>query len=212
MTVFKSQLEQLMPAEELLFDPTPGFGKYKPYMEQAIAHPANLYIFHTDRNMLMKYSEETKSAVIAWAIACEGHIGFWKALRKGRLLCIRPRIRVTNTDIDLLKTFGNLCGVGSLSLHRPHLDEKNRKPLYNWEIVGLSSVKNVLDRTVPHFPISRKREVALKVLEFCNRRLDAFNKRGYYFRNPYNEEELNLVSQVKMLNGGVRREIGTELK
>ena len=42
MTVFKSQLEQLMPAEELLFDPTSGFGKYKRFLEPAIAHPAKM--------------------------------------------------------------------------------------------------------------------------------------------------------------------------
>jgi len=31
-----------MVAEELLFDSTPGFGRYKAYMEQAIAHPAKM--------------------------------------------------------------------------------------------------------------------------------------------------------------------------
>lgn len=29
-----------MPAEELLFEPTPGFGEYRPFLEHAIAHPA----------------------------------------------------------------------------------------------------------------------------------------------------------------------------
>lgn len=38
-----SKLEDLMPAEELLFDATPGFGKkYKPFLAQAIAHPAKM--------------------------------------------------------------------------------------------------------------------------------------------------------------------------
>ncbi len=38
--VFISKLEELMPAEELLFDPTPAFGDYKPFLEHAIPHPA----------------------------------------------------------------------------------------------------------------------------------------------------------------------------
>jgi len=39
---FKSKLEEIMPAKELLFDPTPSFGKYKPFLEHAIAHPAKM--------------------------------------------------------------------------------------------------------------------------------------------------------------------------
>jgi len=31
---FRSQLEEIMSAEELLFDPTPAFGKYKPLMPE----------------------------------------------------------------------------------------------------------------------------------------------------------------------------------
>ena len=31
---FRSRLEEIMPAEELLFDPTPAFGKYKPLMPE----------------------------------------------------------------------------------------------------------------------------------------------------------------------------------
>jgi len=37
---FISRLEELMPAEELLFESTPAFGRYKPFLEHAISHPA----------------------------------------------------------------------------------------------------------------------------------------------------------------------------
>jgi predicted RNA methylase len=37
---FRSRLEDIMAAEELLFDPTPGFGDYKPFLDHAVAHPA----------------------------------------------------------------------------------------------------------------------------------------------------------------------------
>ena len=37
---FKSRLEEIIPAEELLFEPTPAFGDYKQYLEHAVAHPA----------------------------------------------------------------------------------------------------------------------------------------------------------------------------
>jgi hypothetical protein len=31
-----------MPAEELLFEPTPAFGEYKPFLEHATTHPAKM--------------------------------------------------------------------------------------------------------------------------------------------------------------------------
>jgi DNA modification methylase len=37
---FRSKLEDLVPAEELLFPPTPSFGRYRPFLEHAVAHPA----------------------------------------------------------------------------------------------------------------------------------------------------------------------------
>ena len=39
---FRSKLEDLMVAEELLFNATPGFGPYKRFLEDAIAHPAKM--------------------------------------------------------------------------------------------------------------------------------------------------------------------------
>jgi DNA modification methylase len=37
---FRSRLEEVMAAEELVFPPTLGFGDYKPYLDHALAHPA----------------------------------------------------------------------------------------------------------------------------------------------------------------------------
>jgi len=43
MTEFVSKLEEILEAEELLFDPTPGFGPYRSVMpEEAVAHPAKM--------------------------------------------------------------------------------------------------------------------------------------------------------------------------
>jgi DNA modification methylase len=40
MGEFVSKLEEIMPAIELNFEPTPAFGEYKQYLEHAISHPA----------------------------------------------------------------------------------------------------------------------------------------------------------------------------
>jgi DNA modification methylase len=39
---FRSKLEDLMVAEELDFEPTPGFGKYRRFLEHTIPHPAKM--------------------------------------------------------------------------------------------------------------------------------------------------------------------------
>jgi len=39
---FRSKLEDLMLAEELNFEPTPGFGKYRKFLEHAVSHPAKM--------------------------------------------------------------------------------------------------------------------------------------------------------------------------
>ena len=39
---FKSKLEEIMPAEELLFESTPAFGHYKKFLGHAVAHPAKM--------------------------------------------------------------------------------------------------------------------------------------------------------------------------
>jgi len=42
MSEFVSKLEEMMPAIELNFEPTPAFGKYKRFLEHAVAHPAKM--------------------------------------------------------------------------------------------------------------------------------------------------------------------------
>ncbi|MEM4449330.1 MAG: DNA methyltransferase [Nitrososphaerota archaeon] len=55
---FRSQLEDIMPAEELLFSPTPAFGKYRYLMPpESISHPAK---FNTElvEFLVLKYTKE----------------------------------------------------------------------------------------------------------------------------------------------------------
>ena len=63
MDEFVSELEGIMKAVELNFDPTPGFGKYKEIMpEEAIAHPAK---FNTNlvEFLIKKFTEEGETVL-----------------------------------------------------------------------------------------------------------------------------------------------------
>jgi DNA modification methylase len=52
-----SRLEELMPAEELVFPPTPGFGKYRRFLEHAMPHPAKMNVELLEF-LVLKYSRE----------------------------------------------------------------------------------------------------------------------------------------------------------
>ena len=63
MTEFVSELEKMMKAVELDFDPTPGFGKYKEIMpKEAIAHPAK---FNTNlvEFLIKKFTKEGETVL-----------------------------------------------------------------------------------------------------------------------------------------------------
>ena len=85
MTVFKSQLEELMVAEELLFDSTPGFGRYRPYMEQALPHPAKMNV----RLLEFLIKSHTKEGdVILDPMAGSGSTGVISALNGRNAVCV----------------------------------------------------------------------------------------------------------------------------
>jgi len=55
--VFRSKLEDLMPAVELRLPPTPAFGDYRPYLEHAISHPAKANVKLLEF-LILKYTKE----------------------------------------------------------------------------------------------------------------------------------------------------------
>ena len=85
MKEFQSQLEQIVPVKELLFESTAGFGSYKKYMSHAIAHPAKM-------NMnLLKFLilEHTKEGdLILDPMAGTGSTGVVAALNGRNAVCV----------------------------------------------------------------------------------------------------------------------------
>ena len=74
-----------MPAEELLFDPTPAFGEYKKFLEHAVAHPAkmntNLLEF-----LIKKFSK--KGDIVLDPMAGSGSTGVVASLHGRNAICI----------------------------------------------------------------------------------------------------------------------------
>lgn len=88
--VFRSRLEDLMPAEELDFPPAPAFGGYRPYLEHAVAHPAKANVFLLEF-LILKYTKE--GDVILDPLAGSGSTGVVAALhgRDAILVDIEPK-------------------------------------------------------------------------------------------------------------------------
>jgi len=57
LSEFASRLEGLGPVEELAFPPTPGFGKYRRFLEHAMPHPAKMNVELLEF-LVLKYSRE----------------------------------------------------------------------------------------------------------------------------------------------------------
>jgi DNA modification methylase len=78
-TEFKSKLEDLMPAEELIFPASPGFGPYKSIMPpEAVAHPAKFNV-HLVEFLVEKYTKP--GDVVLDCMAGTGILGVIAALR-----------------------------------------------------------------------------------------------------------------------------------
>jgi len=78
-TEFKSKLEDLMPAEELFFPASPGFGKYKSIMPpESVAHPAKFNV-HLVEFLIDKYTKPGN--IVLDPMAGTGILGVIAALR-----------------------------------------------------------------------------------------------------------------------------------
>jgi hypothetical protein len=64
--VFVSKLEELMPADELVFPPTPGFGPWRRWFpEEAVSHPAKANMY------LLKFLVENYTRPGGWVVITE---------------------------------------------------------------------------------------------------------------------------------------------
>jgi len=120
MIEFRSQLEDLMPAEELLFDATPGFGSvYKKFLSHAIAHPAKMNTRLTEF-LIEKFTEE--GDVVLDPMAGSGQTGVISALRGRNAVCVeleekffgwmeKARLKVKRQRTLMIKgKIHNICG------------------------------------------------------------------------------------------------------
>jgi len=77
MSEFVSKLEEIMPAIELNFEPTPAFGPYKRFLEHAVAHPAKANVFLLEF-LILNFTKE--GDVILDPMAGSGSTGVVAAL------------------------------------------------------------------------------------------------------------------------------------
>lgn len=86
MKEFRSQLEDLMPTEELFFDATSGFGSvYKRFLNHSIAHPAKMNT-HLTEFLIERFTE--KGDLVLDPMAGSGQTGVISALHGRDAVCV----------------------------------------------------------------------------------------------------------------------------
>ena len=191
---FHSKLESLMPAEELMFDPTPGFGSfYKKYLSHAIAHPAKMndktLLYFTSEVSFMETNKGTPSfpkqnmtepekAWLACALDTDGHISITHLYGKLH----NPIVGVSNTNKELVEKAASLIGVNVKN------GRGTIKPMYVAVSQGRWACSIILPQVLPYLII--KRENAERVLEWVksnfpeprvNNILEAWERQGKRF-------------------------------
>lgn len=84
-TVFVSRLESVLPAEELRFRATPGFGRYKRFLSHAIAHPAKMNTRLT-KFLIAKFTR--KGDVVLDPMGGTGQTGIIATLHGRNAVCV----------------------------------------------------------------------------------------------------------------------------
>jgi len=82
---YVSELEKMMPAVELDFEPTPGFGPYKRYLEHAVAHPAKANTLLLEY-LILNFTKE--GDVVLDPMAGSGSTGVVAALHNRNAVCV----------------------------------------------------------------------------------------------------------------------------
>lgn len=149
---------------------------------------------HAFNRYVPNLSAEVRRTV-AWVIAAEGTISINPKYSKNAYGHIRacPCLLVANTEESFTREFSKLVGVGNIVVLRKKTT--GLKNVFRWELKSVLGCLRVLEQIYEYLPI--KREQAKFVMEFCRSRLSHFNK-------PYTRREVELINEVRLLNGKSR--------
>jgi hypothetical protein len=129
---------------------------------------------------------------VAGIIDGEGYIGLVPNFQKGRVVGIMPRIDISSTTPIMQERLASVLGMGLLYYKRKRENRPKEKPQTSWSTWSNCNVGPLLQVILPHLVV--KKPIAEIVLEHCKRRL--IND-----MQPYTNEDLHAVDEVRRLNG-----------
>jgi len=110
----------------------------------------------------------------------------------------RTIITITNNNPYLIQEVSKIFS--ELNIKFFYLLKKRNNPIHKKtlviRVIGLGSCKKLLQEILPF--LIGKREQAEKMLEYINLRKDRMKEKGSH--NPYSEQELQLIKEIKGLN------------
>jgi len=130
---------------------------------------------------------------LAAAIDFEGTIGIIK--HKGRIL--RPYLEMSNTNLDIVKYFGNLINT-KMYLHKVKRPQGNRNPVYRIHIKKLGYIYEIL-KLIKKYLIIKKRNADL-VIEFIKIHDSELRNYDYWKKIIHSPRQIEIYDELKILN------------
>lgn len=117
-----------------------------------------------------------------------------------------PNIGITNTDLSIMNAILGIVKLGKISTHTDTL--KRYKQRYDWKLLSLKPILQVLESVVNFMKSRRKKEIAHLVTEFCKSRLE---RRKHWKTLPYTEREIEIYKRIARLNKKRSTSIGNTI-
>lgn len=146
----------------------------------------------------------TDIAWLAGMIESEGSISFQTYLRKNGNICIVPFVRMTNTDVKIIKEFLRICegiNVKATDYMRVNLNKNifSNKDCCNIRIEKMERVVNLINLIVPYMKSFKKKNasVVLSFIESRQKNLLNRDNLGRIIRSRYSKNEVELVASIR---------------
>lgn len=145
-----------------------------------------------DPRVLLKPSNlndlsDDEKAYIAGIVDGEGSIGLWKHRQKLKdhdKVSIRPNVRIGMTDEEVIDYIAETVGTGSRTHKHKELENFDKQHIF--ALQSQNEVRDFLEQVKPY--LRAKSDQAELLIEYCENRNP---------HEPYTEEELNMVDELK---------------
>ena len=151
------------------------------------------------------YYTQCETRIIAFSIAFEGSIQLIKyndeKVTEG--FTYQPRIRLCNTDYDLLENFFKIVKLGKIGKEEQPRKPETQNPSKEWHVASMQECLFLLTQITSLIPSRRKKRVAELLMKFLGERISQVRKaieQRSRTVEPYTQNAHDIYKLIKKLN------------